>query len=54
MPEVFDFGLIVLIVAGAVTLALATSKLTERFPLPGPAVFLFAAAIASDLYPGSR
>lgn len=52
MAEVADFGLIVLVVSVAYTAALATSKLTERFPVPGPALFLIAAAIGSDLFPG--
>jgi potassium/hydrogen antiporter len=52
VAEVADFGLIVLVVSVAYTAALATSKLTERFPVPGPALFLIAAAIASDLFPG--
>jgi cell volume regulation protein A len=52
VSEVADFGLVVLVVAGAFTAALATSKLTDRFPVPGPALFLIAAAIASDLFPG--
>ncbi len=52
MSEVFDFGLIVLIVAGGFSAAVAMSKLTERFPVPGPAIFLLVAAIASDIFPG--
>jgi potassium/hydrogen antiporter len=52
VSEAAHFGLIVLVVAGAFTAALATSKLTERFPVPGPALFLIAAAVASDLFPG--
>ena len=51
MEELLDFGLIVLIVAGGFSLALAVIKLTERFPIPGPALFLLAAAFASDLFP---
>src|SRR2546427_311701 len=42
----------VLVVSAGFSLALAASKLTERFPVPGPAVFLLAAALASDLFPG--
>jgi cell volume regulation protein A len=51
MTEIAEFGRIVLLVAAGFSLALASSKLTERFPLPGPAVFLLAAAFASDLFP---
>jgi cell volume regulation protein A len=52
MNETLDFAPIVLIVAGAFTAAVAMTKLTERFPVPGPALFLLAAAIASDVFPG--
>jgi cell volume regulation protein A len=52
MSELTDFGLIVLIVAGAFSLAVATHKLTELFPVPAPALFLVAAAVASDIWPG--
>jgi cell volume regulation protein A len=51
MTEIHDFGTTVLIVAAGFTLALATSKLTERVPIPGPALFLVTAAIASDVFP---
>ena len=52
MSELTDFGLIVLLVAGAFTLAVAAHKLTELFPIPAPALFLVAAAGASDIWPG--
>jgi cell volume regulation protein A len=52
VAELTDFGLIVLVVAGAFTLALGAYKLTELFPVPAPALFLIAAAVASDLWPG--
>jgi cell volume regulation protein A len=52
MTEITDFGSIVLIVAAGFTLAFGSSKLTERFPVPGPLLFLLAAAIASDVFPG--
>ena len=51
MDEVTDFGAIVLVVAGALTLALFSNKLTERFRVPTGAFFLLAAALASDLWP---
>jgi hypothetical protein len=51
VSELFEFGRIVLLVAAGFSLALAASKLIERFPLPGPAIFLLAAALASDLFP---
>lgn len=53
MQEVLDFGAIVLIAAGGLFFAVATSKLgVVGFPIPGPAVFLLVAAIASDVFPG--
>lgn len=51
MAEVIEFGRAVLVFAAGVTLALYSSKLTERVPIPAPAIFLFAAAVASDLIP---
>jgi cell volume regulation protein A len=51
MTEIADFGLYVLLVAGGFALAVGSTKLTERVPLPAPAIFLLAAAIASDLWP---
>jgi cell volume regulation protein A len=42
----------VLLVAGAFSLALGAHKLTEVFPVPAPALFLVAAAVASDIWPG--
>ena len=51
MDEVREFGTVVLLVAGGFSLAVATSKLTERFPIPAPAIFLLAAAVASDVFP---
>jgi cell volume regulation protein A len=52
VSEVLEFGRIVLIVAGGFSAAVAISKLTERFPVPSPALFLIAAAVASDIFPG--
>jgi cell volume regulation protein A len=51
VSELLDFGKVVLIVAAGFSLALASSELTKRFPLPRPAIFLLAAALASDLFP---
>ena len=52
MTELTDFALVVLLVAGALLLAIAAHKLTERFPVPAPALFLVGAAVASDIWPG--
>jgi potassium/hydrogen antiporter len=51
MTEVVDFGEIVLVVAVGFTLALLSTKVTQRVPIPAPAIFLLAAALASDLFP---
>jgi cell volume regulation protein A len=52
MTEIVDFATIILIVAAGVLLALGTYVLTSRFPVPAPALFLLAAAVASDVFPG--
>jgi potassium/hydrogen antiporter len=54
MAELFEFGKVVLLVAAGFSLALASTALSARFPLPRPALFLFAAALASDLFPSIR
>jgi len=43
VTELSDFGLVVLVVASGVMLALLAAKLSERYPIPAPAVFLLAA-----------
>jgi cell volume regulation protein A len=52
VDELSNFGLVVLIVAAGFTAAVALSKLTERVPVPGPALFLLLGALASDVFPG--
>src|SRR6266508_2347944 len=52
MNEVHEFGTIVLLVAAGFALAVATSTFSERFSIPGPAIFLLAAAVASDVFSG--
>ncbi len=54
MHEVTAYGEIVLVVAMTLYLALLANKATERFPIPGPALFLIGAAVASDLIPRLR
>jgi potassium/hydrogen antiporter len=49
--EVHDFGTIVLLVAAAFSLAVLASRLSERFAIPAPGVFLLAAAVISDVFP---
>src|SRR5215208_6619944 len=51
MDEIIEFATIVLIVGAGVSAALAAHKLTERIPIPPPALFLIATAAASDLFP---
>ena len=51
MSEISDFGVIVLIVAAGVSLALLGRAITERLAIPSAALFLVAAAAASDLFP---
>jgi cell volume regulation protein A len=50
--ELTDFGLVVLVVSGTFLAALGAHKLTERVPVPAPALFLLAAAVASEIWPG--
>ena len=54
MSEIADFGLVVLLVAGAASVAVAGRKLTDWVRIPGPALLLVAAAVASDLFEGLR
>jgi potassium/hydrogen antiporter len=51
MDELTVFGTIVLIVSGGLLLALLATKLSERVPIPEPALFLVLAAVASDVFP---
>ena len=51
MTEIPDFALVLLLVAGTAALAVISTTLTARFPVPAPAIFLVAAAIVSDLWP---
>jgi potassium/hydrogen antiporter len=51
MTEISDFAGIVLVVTVGFALAVLSTKLTERVPVPAPAIFLLAAAVFSDLWP---
>lgn len=51
MTEISDFGVIVLVVASGISLALFGRAITERLAIPSAALFLVAAAAASDLVP---
>ena len=54
MSELTDFALIVLVVAGAFSLSILATQLGNHLPVPAPAVFLVAAAVASDVWPVLR
>lgn len=54
MAEIGDFGAIVLAIAGGVMLALLARTLSDRFPIPAPALFLVAAAATPVLLPDIR
>ncbi len=51
MADVHHFGLILLGVSAAIGAAVAANRLASRVPIPGPALFLVAAALVSDLFP---
>ena len=51
MHDLTSFGLDVLLVAAALSAALLASKLSARTAVPSAAVFLAAAAVASDVFP---
>jgi cell volume regulation protein A len=52
MTEISDFASIVLVVTTGFALAVLSTKLTARVPVPAPAIFLLAAAAVSDIWPG--
>ena len=49
--DLTSFGLTILLISGALSAALLASKLSARTSIPSAALFLVAAALASDLYP---
>jgi potassium/hydrogen antiporter len=51
VTEITDFAAIVILVAGAFALAVLSTKITARVPIPAPAIFLLAAALVSDAWP---
>jgi cell volume regulation protein A len=51
MTEITDFAPLLLLVTAAVALAVMSTTLTGRIPVPAPAVLLVAAAVVSDLWP---
>jgi cell volume regulation protein A len=51
VDEVIVFGQLVAVISVGVVLALFATKITRRIGVPAPAVFLAAAAVASDFFP---
>lgn len=51
MDDVAPFGLLIALVAAAGLLAVLSNRVSERVRIPAPAIFLVAAAVASDLVP---
>jgi potassium/hydrogen antiporter len=51
MDELVQFGEIVLVTSVALLLAVLSGRVAERIRIPAPAVFLVAAAVASDVVP---
>jgi potassium/hydrogen antiporter len=54
VEELSDFGLIVLVVSAGFSAALVARRLSDRFPIPAPAIFLIVAAVAPVLVPDIR
>lgn len=51
MSDVEHFALLVLVVGVTMTAAVLSNRISERIRIPAPAIFLLAAAVASDLMP---
>jgi cell volume regulation protein A len=51
VSEITHFGLLILVVAAVVALAVLSNKVSERVPIPAPALFLLAAAITVHFWP---
>jgi potassium/hydrogen antiporter len=51
MSDVEHFAVIMLVVAVAITAAVLSNRISERLRVPAPAIFLLAAALASDVIP---
>ena len=51
MEDVSRFGLVVLLIAVALLLALAANRVSRVIRVPAPALFLVGAAVASDVWP---
>jgi NhaP-type Na+/H+ or K+/H+ antiporter len=51
MSDVIPFGVIIAVISVAGLLAVWSNRITERVRIPAPAIFLVAAAVASDFVP---
>lgn len=51
MRDVEPFGVVILLVAAGVLVAVLSNRLSERIRVPAPALFLVTAAITSDVVP---
>ncbi|MEV6644167.1 cation:proton antiporter [Amycolatopsis sp. NPDC051371] len=54
MSGIESFGLTLLIVSAVISLALVSNRISSALRVPAPAIFLVAAAAASDLVPSLR
>jgi cell volume regulation protein A len=52
VTEIADFGTVILLVAIGLGLGILSTRLTDVVPIPAPAIFLVAAALVSDIWPG--
>ncbi len=51
MSEITDFALILLPIAGGLALAILSTRVSARLPIPAPGIFLLAAAVVAQLFP---
>ncbi len=51
MPEIADFALILLTTSGGFVLAILSTRLSRRLPIPAPGIFLLAATGATHFWP---
>ncbi len=53
MSEITDFAFILLPVAGGLALAILSTRVSARLPIPAPGIFLLAAAVVAQIFPDS-
>lgn len=51
MSEITDFAFILLPIAGGLALAILSTRVSARLPIPAPGIFLLAAAVVAQLFP---